>query len=82
MWGIFCVMILLELKQYIRHHNTVALIDLVNHFHVESKVIEMMLDKWVSKGSIEIVDNVKGCGTSCCKCDERLIKFYKWRKDG
>jgi hypothetical protein len=74
-----CGVILRELKQYMIEHNTVALIDLVNHFSTDSTVIEKMLDRWIKKDRIEVIDNKKGCGTICCKCDERLIKFYKWK---
>jgi hypothetical protein len=74
-------MILRDLKDYMIHHNTVALMDLVNHFNTDSIVIEEMLDRWIKKDRIEIVNNIKGCGTMCCKCDERLIKIYKWRND-
>jgi hypothetical protein len=74
-------MILIELKQYMQQHDHVALIDLVNHFTIEAEVVEEMLEKFIKKGKIELLNNSKGCGTLCCKCDERLIKIYKWRKN-
>jgi FeoC like transcriptional regulator. len=75
-------MILRDLKDYMIHHNTVSLMDLVNHFDTDSIVIEQMLARWVKKDMIEVLNNEqdgKGCGTTCYKCDERTLKFYKWR---
>ncbi len=57
-------MILRDLKDYMIHHNTVSLMDLVNHFDTDSIVIEQMLARWVKKDKIEVLNNEqdgKGC---------------------
>ena len=71
-------MILSELRSYLQQHGKVALVDLVNHFHVEPDALRGMLSKWVNKGKIEKLSLEKNCGSSCCKCDPALTEIYRW----
>lgn len=71
-------MILSDLRNYIRQQHKVALVDLINHFHMDANALRGMLDKWISKGKIKKLTLETGCGTSCCKCDPALTEFYEW----
>jgi hypothetical protein len=71
-------MILSDLRQYLKQHSTVALIDLVNHFHVDAEALRGMLSRWISKGNVRKVSKDGACGTSCCKCDPALTELYEW----
>lgn len=72
------MMVLSELRGYLREQRTVALIDLVNHFDMEADAIRGMLSKWVSKGKVRKLAPTASCGTSCCKCDPALTELYEW----
>ncbi|PKM12295.1 MAG: sugar metabolism transcriptional regulator [Gammaproteobacteria bacterium HGW-Gammaproteobacteria-3] len=71
-------MILSDLRDYIKHRHKVALIDLINHFHMDGEALRGMLSKWVSKGKVKKTTLEKGCSTGCCKCDPALTEFYEW----
>jgi hypothetical protein len=72
------MMILSDLRIYMRENRTVALIDLVNHFGMEADAIRGMLGKWISKGKVRKLSVDSACGTSCCKCDPTLTELYEW----
>ncbi|GAB4262180.1 MAG: FeoC-like transcriptional regulator [Methylomicrobium sp.] len=71
-------MILSDLRDYIKQQHKVALIDLVNHFHMDADALRGMLSKWINKGKIKKVAANSSCGTSCCKCDSALTEIYEW----
>jgi len=70
--------ILSDLRDYIKVQRKVALIDLINHFHMDADAIRGMLGKWISKGKIKKIPLETSCGTSCCKCDPALTEIYEW----
>ena len=71
-------MILSDLRNYLKQQHRVALNDLVNHFDMEADALRGMLGKWISKGKVKKLSLEKGCGTTCCKCDETLTEIYEW----
>jgi len=71
-------MILSDLRDYIKKRHKVALVDLINHFHMDADALRGMLGKWISKGKIKKLTLESDCGTSCCKCDPALTELYEW----
>ncbi len=71
-------MILSDLRQYLKQQHRVALHDLVNHFDMDADALRGMLGKWINKGKVKKHSLEKGCGTTCCKCDETLTEIYEW----
>lgn len=71
-------MILADLRNYIKQQHRVALSDLVNHFAMDADALRGMLGLWIGKGKIRKLSLEKGCGTSCCKCDQALTEIYEW----
>lgn len=71
-------MILSELRSYLKEQRRVALIDLANHFGVETDALRGMLGKWISKGNLRKLPSGTACGSGCCKCDPAMIELYEW----
>jgi putative ferrous iron transport protein C len=70
--------ILSDLRAYLQQHHKVALIDLVNHFHMDADALRGMLTKWISKGYVRKMSKESACGTGCCQCDPALTELYEW----
>lgn len=79
-------MLLLELKKYIEDNKSASLMELSNHFHLRSEVIEKMLDAWIDKGIIEkhasSIENLPSCMQTkdCPRCmlksnPEAMVSF-------
>lgn len=71
-------MLLSDVKNYLRNHRRVLLVDLANRFDMEPDALRCMLQKWVSKGRLRRVSADTGCAQGCCKCDPATLEFYEW----
>lgn len=71
-------MVLAELRDFLKQHRRVALIDLVNHFAVDADALRGMLETWMRKGNVRKLSREANCGTHCCKCDPALTEIYEW----
>ncbi len=74
-------MILSELRDYMKTHRRVPLIDLANHFDTDPDALRGMLAKWAAKGKVEKLPEGTTCGSSCCKCDPATTEIYEWKGD-
>ena len=77
-------MILSELREYLKTHQRVALMDMAHRFDTDPEAVRGMLDKWVSKGRVIKLPNV-ACDSGCNKCDASHIEVYEWvelQRDG
>jgi hypothetical protein len=75
------MMILSDIKHYVKTNKRVNLEDLALHFDADPRAIEGMMDVWIRKGRISRSD-IKplctgGCA-SCSQCNARLT-IYEWR---
>ena len=73
-------MILSDLRNYIKLHHQVSLMDASHRFDIEPEALKGMLQRLVSKGCIEKIDiNLSaGCGSTCRKCDQSSTEIYRW----
>jgi hypothetical protein len=71
-------MILSELKHYIQTNHRVPLKDLSYRFDVEPDVLRNMLQRWINKGKLRILDAGTPCGSGCSKCPPQDIEIYEW----
>ncbi|MEE9346324.1 MAG: FeoC-like transcriptional regulator [Methylococcales bacterium] len=71
-------MILSELKQYIQSNHRVPLKDLSYRFDVEPDALRGMLQRWIDKGRLRILDAGTPCGGGCNKCAPQDIEIYEW----
>lgn len=72
-------MILSELRDYMKTHGRVALMDMANRFDTEPEALRGMLDKWVAKGKVEKLPQDGECGKGCCSCDSATAEIYEWK---
>ena len=54
-----------EVRQLIYDRPGISLRDLAWHFKVSAPMMEMMLDKLVSRSDVEVVHQVSCCGGDC-----------------
>lgn len=72
-------MILSDLRSYLQERHRASLSELVIHFNMEPDALRGMLEKWISKEKVRLIQGGEtGCGTSCCKCDPLLTEIYEW----
>ena len=57
-----------EVRQLIYDRPGISLRDLAWHFKVSAPMMEMMLDKLVSRSDVEVVHQVSCCGGDCGCC--------------
>jgi len=74
-------MILSELRDYLKTHRRVALIDMVHRFDTDADALRGMLAKWMAKGRVEKLPPGSACSGGCCKCDPATTEIYEWRDD-
>ncbi len=72
------IMILSELRDYLKEKKRVTLNDLVIHFDIDADALRGMIEKWVRKGKVQQLPVGDGCGSTCSKCDPTLTEFYEW----
>ena len=66
-----------EVRQLIYDRPGISLRDLAWHFKVSAPMMEMMLDKLVSRSDVEVVHQVSCCGGDCGSSGEGHGKGYR-----
>jgi len=74
-------MILSELRNYMQARRRVSLVDMVNRFNVDPEALRGMLDRLVSKGRIEKIQQNNSCAKTCSKCDVNSLEIYQWKEE-
>jgi putative ferrous iron transport protein C len=72
------IMILSELRSYLKQNHRVALKDIELHFKTDADALRGMLGLWITKGYVKKLPTGTACSTGCCKCDPALIEIYEW----
>lgn len=78
-------MLLLKIRDYVQLVGSVTLTDLARHFDVQESAMQGMMEQWVRKGQVLVVDNDISCGTGSCGgctqpgCSSSAIK-YVWQE--
>jgi len=74
-------MILLELKRYIRKHQSVSAQNIQNHFDISEEALEGLIRPLIEQGHIkEVQPAASGCSTGTCQtnCSTATQKEYFW----
>ncbi len=91
--NVWPIMILLELRDYIKEHKMVRLSDLARHFDIPESAVQPMVEHWVRKGNVvaqkmQDIVATNGCssGGSCSSCsvagcDSPSSIIYRWRQE-
>lgn len=72
------IMILSQIKQYLRERRAATLEELARHFQTEPATMRDMLEHWIRKGSIRQKMERAGCCQRCRLCEETPIEVYEW----
>ncbi len=73
----YILMILSELRDYLKTNGRAALLDMAHRFDTDPDALRGMLDKWVAKGRVVKLPQGTECG-GCCKCDPATTEIYEW----
>ena len=69
---------LLAVRDYIKAHIQVSMKDLTRHFKKSEEDLQIIVDKWVGKGQLEVVNTV-GCGSGACgSCPLKCGPMYRF----
>ena len=71
---------LADLKHYLRERPMASLADIALHLDVEPAVARTMLDRWISKGSVQRIVSERTCG-GCDLCQPGTQELYRWVAD-
>lgn len=71
-------MILAKIKHYLSSQHSVTLNDLSIHFDTDPEALRDMLQLWVKKGKIKIIQTEGRCVGKCGKCTCASIETYQW----
>lgn len=71
-------MILSELRNYLREHQRVALIDIAHHFDTNADALRGMLTTLECKGRVRKLPSGSICGGGCSKCDPASTEIYEY----
>lgn len=71
-------MILAEIKHYLSSQHSATLHDLSVHFDTDPEALRDMLQLWIQKGKIKMIQTEGGCGGGCSKCTCASIETYQW----
>lgn len=71
-------MILTEIRDYLKQHGQVSVMDIAYRFEVEPEVIRSMVAKWINKGMVEEFDVLTQKCKGCTKCDDKKNEIYRW----
>ena len=72
------IMILSELRDYLRTHRQAALYDLAVHFDADPEAIRGMLEQLMQKGKVHKLPEGTACGGGCTKCEPEDVEIYQW----
>ena len=71
-------MILTELKTYLIENKRVPLIDMAHRFDVTPDALKGMLEHWIRKGKVRLLEGSR-CSKGCCsQGDPTLLQIYEW----
>ena len=71
-------MILTDLKIYLIENQRAALIDMAHHFDIEPDALKGMLEHWIRKGKVRLLEGSR-CNKGCCsQNDPTLLQIYEW----
>jgi putative ferrous iron transport protein C len=71
-------MILITLKQYLKQQRLVSMLELTQHFNVDSDIIRSMLQLFIRKGNVQKKTKTNLCGSKCAKCHPHMTELYEW----
>ena len=71
---------LADLKHYLRERPMASLMDIALHLDVEPEVARAMLERWISKGSVQRIVSERTCG-GCDLCPPGTQELYQWVAD-
>ncbi|MGK2889237.1 MAG: FeoC-like transcriptional regulator [Candidatus Malihini olakiniferum] len=71
-------MTLIELRNFVKEKRRVSLQEVSQKFHVETGVVEGMMEIWIQKGKIHSHENASGDCSGCCSCEKGLQLYYDW----
>ena len=71
---------LADLKRYLCERPMASLADIALHLDVEPAVARAMLDRWISKGSVQRIVSERTCG-GCDLCQPGTQELYRWVAD-
>lgn len=78
-------MLLLQVRDHLQLVGSVTLTDLARRFDVPESAMQGMMEQWVRKGKVVIVDNAISCSSGGCSgcseggCSGSAIK-YVWQE--
>ncbi len=67
-----------DLKAYLAENKRAPISDLVNHFDSEPTAIRGMLDLYIRKSRVRLIDSGMGDCGGCTKCDAFALEIYEW----
>jgi hypothetical protein len=68
---------LTDLKRYLRQRPMASLSDIALHLDVEPDVARALLERWISKGSVQRIGGERTCG-GCDLCQPGAQELYRW----
>ena len=71
---------LADLKHYLRERPMASLADIALRLDVEPDVARAMLERWISKGSVQRMVSERTCG-GCDLCQPGTQELYRWVAD-
>ena len=70
---------LLQLRDYIQRERVVSIQQLMREFHMDESALLPMLSLWVKKGTIEQLQDTRGCQSACSQCKSSTVVFYQFQ---
>ena len=72
-------MILSDLKSYLVARKRAPIGDLANHFDADPNAVRGMLDHFIRRGYVSLLDvDGDGACSGCQKCDAFSSEIYEW----
>ncbi len=75
------LIMLMALKSYLQQVGQVSLADLAQHFGIQESAMEGMMNTWVLKGYVSLMNKDKcaitNCNKGCCSSGNSQI-IYQW----
>ena len=71
-------MLLTDLKNHLRQHRRVSLLELSKRFSVDSTIMRDMLCFLMQKGLVCQFTKTAMCGTRCHQCGAQAVEMYEW----
>jgi hypothetical protein len=76
-------MLVVELKDYIKKHPRVSMLDITKTFRLEAEQIRVFLDSWIARGKLEKFTPQQVCGDGKCGCTSCIVlamELYTWKE--